>query len=162
VQFLPDGSLLIADYTAGTLVHAAAGKDREKKIVTDQLRGPVGLAYAGDDIVYVTEYLGGGVSRVNINTGAAAGIAWDLAQPEGIAIAPDGRLIVAEVGARRLLAIDPASGAVETVADDLPIGLTGGDDMPLPFLLTGVAVGNDGTIYLSSDIENALYKLTPQ
>jgi len=162
VQFLPDNSFLIADFNSGTLVHAAAGKDRSKTVITDQLSGPVGVAYAGDNMAYVTEYLSGVVSRVNLETGTAVGVAWDLQQPEGIAIAPDGRLIVAEVGAQRLIAIAPDTGEVETVADGLPIGLAGGDDLPPPFLLTGVAVEANGSIIFSSDIENAIYRVNPQ
>jgi sugar lactone lactonase YvrE len=162
VQFLPDNSFLVADFSSGTLVHAAAGKDRSKTIITDQLSGPVGVAYAGENVAYVTEYLSGVVSRVNLETGATVGIAWDLLQPEGIAIAPDGRLIVAAVGSQQLIAIDPGSGEVETVADGLPIGLAGGDDLPLPFLLTGVAVEADGSILFSSDIDNAIYRVRPQ
>ncbi len=162
VQFLPDNSFLVADFSSGTLVHAAAGKDRSKTIITDQLSGPVGVAYAGENVAYVTEYLSGVVSRVNLETGATVSIAWDLLQPEGIAIAPDGRLIVAAVGSQQLIAIDPGSGEVETVADGLPIGLAGGDDLPLPFLLTGVAVEADGSILFSSDIDNAIYRVRPQ
>ncbi|MCZ6515926.1 MAG: hypothetical protein O6763_00390 [Gammaproteobacteria bacterium] len=162
VQFLPDNSFLVADFSSGTLVHAAAGKDRSTTVITDQLSGPVGVAYAGENVAYVTEYLSGVVSRVNLETGATVGIAWDLLQPEGIAIAPDGRLIVAAVGSQQLIAIDPGSGEVETVADGLPIGLAGGDDLPLPFLLTGVAVEADGSIIFSSDIDNAIYRVRPQ
>jgi sugar lactone lactonase YvrE len=159
VQFLPDGSFLVADFSSGTLVHAAAGRDRSQTIITDQLNGPVGVVYAGENMAYVTEYLTGVVSRVNLETGATVGIAWDLLQPEGIAIAPDGRVIVAEVGSQRLIAIDPGTGEVETVAVGLPIGLAGGDDLPPPFLLTGVAVEADGSIIFSSDIDNAIYRV---
>ena len=162
VQFLPDNSFLIADFSSGTLVHAAAGKDRSTTIITDQLSGPVGVAYGGENVAYVTEYLSGVVSRVNLETGATVGIAWGLLQPEGIAIAPDGRLIVAEVGSQQIIAIDPGNGEVETLADGLPIGLAGGDDLPLPFLLTGVAVEADGSIIFSSDIDNAIYRVRPQ
>ena len=162
VQFLPDNSLLVADFSSGTLVHAAAGKDRSQTIITDQLNGPVGLAYAGGNTVYVTEYLAGAVSRVNLETGTIIGIASNLLQPEGIAITPDGRLVVAEVGSQRLIAIDQSTGEVETVADGLPIGLAGGDDLPEPFLFTGVAVQADGSIIFSSDIDNAIYRVHPQ
>ncbi len=162
VQFLPDNSLLVADFSSGTLVHAAAGKDRSQTIITDQLNGPVGLAYAGGNTAYVTEYLAGAVSRVNLETGTIIGIASNLLQPEGIAITPDGRLVVAEVGSQRLIAIDQSTGEVETVADGLPIGLAGGDDLPEPFLFTGVAVQADGSIIFSSDIDNAIYRVHPQ
>ena len=51
---------------------------------------------------------------------------------------------------------------METLADGLAIGLVGGDDLPAPFLLTGVAVDAQDNIYVAADIENALYKLSKQ
>ena len=83
-----------------------------------------------------------------------------LDRPEGLALTPDGRLLVAETGTRRLLRIEPGSGVVDVVADNLAIGLEGGDDLPRPFIPTGVAVDAGGNIYISADIDNALYKLT--
>jgi streptogramin lyase len=87
-------------------------------------------------------------------------IAKDLKGPEGIALAPDGKLIVAEVGARRIIQIDPANGTITEIAANLPIGLPaapGGLPSNIP---TGVGVGASGVIYFSSDIENAIYKVT--
>ena len=86
-------------------------------------------------------------------------VAKDLKGPEGIALAPDGKLIVAEVGAKRIVSIDPASGAITEIAAKLPIGLPatpGGLPSNIP---TGVGVGATGVIYFSSDIENAIYKV---
>ena len=83
----------------------------------------------------------------------------DLKAPEGIAVAPDGKLIVAEVGAKRIVQIDPASGSVTEIAGNLPIGLPaapGGLPSNIP---TGVGVGATGVIYFSSDLENAIYKV---
>ena len=87
-------------------------------------------------------------------------IARDLKMPEGIALTPDGRLIVAEVGAKRIVQIDPQNGNVTEIAGNLPIGLMeapGGLPTNIP---TGVGVGASGTVYFSSDIENAIYKVT--
>ena len=48
------------------------------------------------------------------------------------------------------------------IAEDLPIGFGfEGDVLPLN-VPTGVAVAKDGSVYFTSDIEAALYKLTPQ
>ena len=57
--------------------------------------------------VYVTEAFAGQVSLIESN-GEKTVIAKDLKMPEGIALAPDGKLIVAEVGAKRIVQIDPA------------------------------------------------------
>jgi streptogramin lyase len=86
-------------------------------------------------------------------------VAKDLKMPEGIALAPDGKLIVAEVGAKRIVQIDPANGTITEIAANLPIGLPaapGGLPSNIP---TGVGVGATGVIYFSSDIENAIYKV---
>jgi len=85
-------------------------------------------------------------------------IAKDLKMPEGIARGSDGRLIVAEVGAKRLIEIAPDSGKVTEIAANLPIGLTGAPGGLPTHIPTGVAVGATGVIYFSSDVENAIYK----
>ena len=51
-------------------------------------------------------------------------------------------------------------GAVETLAENLAIGLVGGPDLPKPFLPTGIAVDINNNIYISADIDNAIYKLS--
>jgi len=68
-------------------------------------------------------------------------------------------LIVAEVGAKRIVEIDPQTGKLAAIAGNLPIGLPaspGGLPSNIP---TGVGVGASGVIYFSSDVENAIYKL---
>ena len=68
-------------------------------------------------------------------------------------------MIVAEVGAKRIVEIDPQTGKLAAIAGNLPIGLPaapGGLPSNIP---TGVGVGATGTIYFSSDIENAIYKV---
>ena len=84
-----------------------------------------------------------------------------LAGPEGIDVGPDGRLYVAEVGQKRVVAIDPASGAKTVIASNLDIGLESFAGGPPALVPTGVAVGAGGAVYVSSDRRNALYKLTP-
>ena len=46
------------------------------------------------------------------------------------------------------------------LAANLPIGLEGAPGGLPTNLPTGIGVGAKGTIYVSSDIENAIYKLT--
>jgi streptogramin lyase len=79
--------------------------------------------------------------------------------PEGIALTPDGKLIVAEVGAKRIVQIDPENGNITEIAGNLPIGLVGAPGGLPTNIPTGVGVGASGTIYFSSDIENAIYKV---
>ena len=85
-------------------------------------------------------------------------IASGLARPEGIARLDDGRLAVAETGTRRLLLIDPADGSTAVIATDLPLGIAGTEEQP-PGFPTGVALGTDGTIYLSADRDGSILRL---
>jgi hypothetical protein len=57
--------------------------------------------------------------------------------------------------------IDPATGAKTVIASNLDIGLSPFPGGPPALVPTGVAVAKSGAIYVSSDIRNALYKLTP-
>jgi hypothetical protein len=40
------------------------------------------------------------------------------------------------------------------------MGLAAGEDMPAPFIPTGISVDDQYRVYVSSDIENAIYRLT--
>ena len=119
------------------------------------------LARGKDDLVYVTEIAAGAVTEINVASGARRVVADGLAGPEGIALGPDGKLFVAEVGQRRVVAIDPATGARTVIASNLDIGLPAFQGGPPGFVPTGVTVGANGVVYVSSDIRNTLYKLTP-
>jgi streptogramin lyase len=83
--------------------------------------------------------------------------------PEGIAETPWGTFVVAEAAAQRLTEIDPRDGSKRTVAEGLPIGLTPGfAGMPPPYIATGVAVGDDGTVFMSADLNQSLLRIRPQ
>jgi len=84
-----------------------------------------------------------------------------LAGPEGIDVGPDGKLYVAEVGQKRVVSINPATGDKTVIASNLDIGLPAYPGGPPALIPTGVAVGKTGNVYVSSDMRNAIYKLTP-
>ncbi len=155
---LDDGSLLVNEYGTKSLVHVSGEHGRDRSVVVGDLAGPVGLVRGASGEVYLTEALAGQVDKIE-KDGQKKVIAKDLKMPEGLAVTPDGKLVVAEVGAKRLVQIDPESGNVTEIAADLPIGLVGASGLPTD-IPTGVGVGATGTIYFSSDIENAIYKIT--
>jgi sugar lactone lactonase YvrE len=153
-----DGSILVNELGSKSLIRASGEHGKDRNVLIGGVEGPVGLVGGPKGEVYVTEAFAGQVSKVESN-GEKTVVAKDLKMPEGIALAPDGKLIVAEVGAKRLVEVDPASGKVSEIAANLPIGLPaapGGLPTNIP---TGVGVGASGTIYFSSDIENAIYKV---
>src|SRR5689334_8278650 len=112
---LDDGSILVAELATKSLVRASGEHGKDRTTVAGGLEGPVGMASADKDSVYVTEAFAGLVSKIETN-GEKIVVAKDLKMPEGIAVAPDGKLVVAEVGAKRLVSIDPKSGAVTEIA----------------------------------------------
>ena len=98
------------------------------------------------------------ISRIDLASGARTTVAEGLQKPKGLAVAPDGRVVVLEVGAKQVTALDPKTGAKTVLAANLPVGLIerGGPGAG------GVAVGASGVVYVSSDVENAIYRLTPR
>ena len=156
---LGDGSILVNELGTKSLLRVSGEHGKDRKTVAADLAGPIGLVAANDSTAYVTEAFAGLVSKIDLASGAKTVVAKDLKGPEGIALAPDGKLIVAEVGARRVISIDPQNGAVTEIAGNLPIGLAGAAGTLPTNIPTGVGVGSSGTIYVSSDIENAIYAL---
>jgi sugar lactone lactonase YvrE len=155
---LADGSILVNELGSKSLIRASGEHGKDRNVLVGGLEGPVGLVAGSKGDVYVTEAFVGQVSKVESN-GEKTVVAKDLKMPEGIALSGDGKLIVAEVGAKRIVQIDPQNGNVTEIAGNLPIGLPaapGGLPTNIP---TGVGVGASGTIYFSSDIENAIYKV---
>jgi hypothetical protein len=61
--------------------------------------------------------------------------------------------VVLDVGARQVVRIDPA-GARTVLARDLPVGYLPNNPSG------GIAVGAKGDVYISSDVENAIYKIS--
>jgi sugar lactone lactonase YvrE len=155
-----DGAIYVAELASSNLVKVSAdGKTRST--VVKELRGPVAMAQGPGNLIYVTEISAGAVTQIDVVTGTRKVVADGLAGPEGIDVGPDGLLYVAEVGQKRVVAIDPATGTKTVIASNLDIGLAPYPGGPPALVPTGVAVGRTGTVYVSSDIRNALYKLTP-
>jgi len=151
---MPSGALIVAETTRGKLSRISGnGAGEERDEILADLAAPLGLAIADDSAVYVSEMASGQVSQINVNSGARRVIAQGLDRPQGIAT--DGAaVLVVEAGKGRLLRIDPGTGAVEVIARDLPVGLKN-----VPITLAGVAVGAGGTLYVTSDVENSIWRL---
>jgi sugar lactone lactonase YvrE len=155
-----DGTLYVAELGSGNLVKVSPDGKTRTNLAKD-LRAPVAMAQGPNNVVYVTEIAAGAVTQVDVASGARKVVTDGLSAPEGIDVGPDNRLYVAEVGQKRIVAIDPATGAKTVIASNLDIGLPTYPGGPPALVPTGVAVARSGTIYVSSDLRNALYKLTP-
>ena len=158
-----DGTLYVAEMGTGNLVKVSAD-GKQRTVIAKQLRAPVAMAQGFGptaNILYVTEYAAGAITAFDVGNGGRRVVADGLAGPEGIDVGPDGKLYVAEVGQRRVVKIDPASGAKTVIASNLDIGLETYPGGPPALVTTGVAAAKSGAIYVASDRRNAIYKLTP-
>lgn len=157
---LADGSLLVAEIATGSITRASGADYKTRQVVASGLAGPVQMTLGRDGGLYVTE-AAGNLVRIDLADGSKKVVFKGLALPEGVAPTPWGTFIVAEAALARLSEVDPANGKIRTVADKLPIGLSGGPGMPPPYVATGVAVAADGTVYFSANRNNAIYRIRP-
>ncbi len=158
---LADGSVLVAEIATGNITQASGPNFDTRRVITSGLAGPVQMVLGPDGGLFVSE-AAGNIVRINLADGSKSTVASGLALPEGLAFTPWGTLVVAEAAGTRLTEIDLANNQRRTLADKLPIGLSGGPGMPPPYVPTGVAVGADGSVYFSADRNNAVYRIKPQ
>ncbi|MGA2286330.1 MAG: carboxypeptidase regulatory-like domain-containing protein [Dehalococcoidia bacterium] len=145
------------------------------------LHFPVGAVYDGDGNLYVSERDTCSIRRIS-RSGHIATIAGDgtcgfsgdggdatdaeLSAPSGLAIAPNGDIVVAENGDCRVRRIDMATGTISTVAGNGTCGFSGdGGDatlaqlgladaaVPSTFVWSDVAFDSAGNLYVA-DIFN--------
>jgi sugar lactone lactonase YvrE len=150
--------LVVADPRQGGVVWAST---REPILAIDrqQVWLPVGLATDGERL-WVGDWATGIVWQIGFDgrtPTTPVPIALDLAQPEGLAFDGTGLLVV-ETGAGRLSRIDLATGEARVLVEGLEIWVAGTQSMPLRFF-TGVAVGPSGTIYVTGDVTNVVYRI---
>jgi glucose/arabinose dehydrogenase len=155
VRLLPGGSVLVAEAVPGRVVRVGPTEESRPITIIDGLMEPVGVVVSSATTAYVTERAAGQVTRFALRTGEHAVVATGLDHPEGLARLDEHRLVVAEAGAKRVVAVDTRDGALEVLADNLPFG-----DETTPDAVADVAVAPDGTIYVSSDLERTVFKLT--
>lgn len=157
----PSGTVLVASHNDGTLIRLDADNPDQRQIILDQLAGPVGLTWAEDGVaVYIVESRLGKITKAALKDGSRETVAIGLDSPETIALLPDGHLVVTETGARRVLAIDPNNGSKTILASDLALGgliSRTPENVGMP---TGLAVNTNGDVYVITDAENGLLKLT--
>jgi len=158
---MDDGGVLVAEIATGSVSRLSGAQHHDKTVVAQGLAGPVQMVLGRDGALYVTE-AAGKLTRIALADGSKTVLAEGLALPEGLAQTPWGSFVVAETAARRLTEIDPATGTRRSVAENLPIGLPAGPGMPPPYVVTGVAVAADGTVYVSADRDNGIYRVRPK
>lgn len=132
-----------------------SGSTVEPLATDTRIADPHGVAIDSDGNLYVVEALNGRAFSVGSNgaievVGCSA--ATCLEEPRDAALDPDGRLVVADRGGRRIWRIDPADGSMTVLAGN---GLNAASPDGTPATEAslqdprGVAVDVDGTVYFT-------------
>ncbi len=162
LRLMPGGSVLVAEFGAGRVLRVGPNDDSRARLVAEGLAGPFGIAVADATRGYVTEAEGGRVTEFRLDRFEKRAVATGLAWPEGIALMADGRLAVVEVGLRRLVAIEPDSGRIEVMADNLPVGIVSAQGVRDPHAVAGVAAAPDGALFVSANTNRTILRVTPR
>jgi len=133
-----------------------------------------GHLYVAERDSHVIRKIEAGTGRLSTLAGTGeAGFAGDggpaasarLRTPHSVAIGPDGRLLICDIGNHRLRAVDLETGVIDTIGGT-------GERQPTPdgARLSGtplngpraVAIDADGTIYLALREGNAIHRIAPR
>ena len=154
------GAVVFAEMGAGR-VHVADGGS--VSVIAEGLDEPMGVAVDGDT-AFVAEAGAGRIARLRQGSPVET-VAEGLGRPEGLCFG-GGLLYAVDTLGKRLLTIDPDSGAVSTIASNLPVGSPPGvvprflgpiGDMSGPMInFADVASGPDGTLYVAADGEGSV------
>jgi len=162
-----DGTLVVAEAGAGRVV--AIDDSDTVTVLADGLDHPVDVALDADQRCYVSDERRGAVLR--IDDGRLVSVAEGLGAPQGLAVRGD-ELFVVETEHRRLRAICLSTGESRIEAEDLAVGLPPGTARAEPALFchgmpgsprqfAGIAVGPDGSLYVSANGEGSVLHLSP-
>ncbi len=150
IQF--EGDIVVSQWGAGNVIAFSPDNPEEKRVLAQGLSGPAGLT-AVDGVLYVADNLAGALLRIGDD--GAETVAEGLDQPEGIAAA-NGSIYVVEAGARRVIALDPASGESATIAEDLELHVPPSGAFPNTMLFNGITTDGESA-WVAGDAANTIY-----
>jgi len=161
---LSDGRVIALEAATGTIRPVTDAAAPGEPVVKG-LNLPVSMVEAADGKLWVTEtnpQAKGALSSVDLATGEVIRVLEGLEGPEGVDVGADGKVYLAEAGVGRVIAYDPNDKSTTVLAEGLKMGLVAAEGTLPAYTTTGVAVSRkDGSVYVASDITNAIYKLTP-
>jgi sugar lactone lactonase YvrE len=177
IAVAPDGTLVVAETGANVIRRIFPDSGRQEVVAGEPGRagfadgtagqalfnGPIGVAVAPDGTIFVADTYNDRIrlidasGRVSTLAGsgepgeadAAVGSEASFNTPCGIAVAPDGALIVTDTGNNRIRRVD-RTGAVRTIAGSGNRAVIDGMLFAASFdEPTGVAVTSDGSMYVA-------------
>lgn len=157
-----DGGIIATSFETKDVARLDPANPAARTVLAADLAYPLGLAAEAGDL-YVGDFLTGQIWQVaaaGVTLDAPALVAEGLEGPEGMALTGDGRLLVVESGADRLSIIDLASGQSSALVTNLGLLSDVPRSRPLHYFFNGVAISPTGTIYVTADGPNVIYRLT--
>jgi sugar lactone lactonase YvrE len=159
IRFLPDGDIVFADRVIGALVRMNT-TDYSKKTVFSGVNEPNGVAVGMDGMVYLTE-AGGGLHRIDPDTGASTQIFNERISLDGVAFNADYSRIYfnSEAGYVSYIPFnaDGTTGQWELAAEIPPNFLNPSGGLPA---LDGMAADECGNIYCV-EMSGIIWRISP-
>ncbi len=151
-------------YASQALLNSVSRLGAEGPEVVFEVNAPTGLA-ATSDALYVVSYDDGSGTGSLLQLGAD-GVLLDapvvlsdgLAQPEGLAILPNGDYVVVETGSGDVTRIFVTTGQKGLLAEGLSVGFTNADFYPA-WSPNSIAVAPSGNIYVTSPADGNVYRI---
>ncbi|MFC4070080.1 SMP-30/gluconolactonase/LRE family protein [Actinoplanes subglobosus] len=169
----PDGTLLIAEAGAGRVL--AIAPDDTLTVLADGLGRPVDITLDTEGRCYVSDESHGAVYR--LDEGKPVLVSDGLQAPQGLTVSGN-RLLIAEAGRRRLLALGldatpdttthvGADQRIHVLVEDLPVAVPRPTQPALsieglpgvPCQFAALATGPDGTVYLGGSADGSVLRL---
>lgn len=155
---LADGTVMVLRLNGS--LQSVEGDDPAAWPEIGRVPGAVAIAPCGDGRACISSH-DGAIYEMDLASGDVRTIAEGLSAPEGLAQTADGSLMVVETGKNAVSKIDPETGEVTTIGAGIPSQLAMPPLFPAAGPLSGLAIAADGIIYATSDVEGAVYRLTP-
>jgi sugar lactone lactonase YvrE len=153
------GDVVVAELGTASVIRVSQNEAAERITLAANFVVPLGLA-ASDDELWVGDLATGTIWQVvagGVTLEEPLAVAEGLAAPNGMAFAPDGHLLVVEVGKDRLITLDPTTGEISVIAENLGV-VDEQKPTGVPPILVGVAVGPSGAIYVAGPEQNVVYR----
>ena len=142
--------------------------------------GPTSLAIDSSDNLYIAEMEDHRIRMMDLGAGGISTVAGDgsadftgdggqairakLNKPEGVAVDPDGNIVISDTGNRRIRRIEIGTGVITTIAGDGRRGYAGDGGPAIEASLVvprRVAVDADGNVFISDAIDHRIRAIKP-